>query len=177
MSYNVSIIGSGSYIPIILFVGLILLSIERIFAYKKGKRGKNSNIFTIGALIVATVLVGAMLFVLPSANSIKIRNGALTANFITGFTKVEISSQDVVDVKVIDWIEQKEYAPISRNLGTGIGDYKEGKYTLRNGKKALLYTNSSRVLYIETKENIIILGPDNFEEFIKDFSKNIFTIK
>lgn len=174
--YKVSMVGRGSYISIIILVALFILCIQRIVSYKRGQAKSKKDLIAVIVLIGVTILMTVMLFIIPSTNKITIRDNELTARFASAFTKIEITSEDIIDARIIDWNNEKDYEPMIRNMGTSTGDFKEGKFTLRNGANALIYTNTSKVLLIKLDDRYLLLGPDDFTGFIEDFKNEIYQL-
>lgn len=170
--YTISLSGSSNFFKIGIVVFVVLIFVERLY------RAKNSKKDMFSAIIVG--IVGLILLVsfviLPKLNGIKIEEGILKSTFATGFTKVEITKEDIQDAFVIDWIKDSEFKPSRRTLGSSFGNYNEGRFKLNNGSKALVYTNKTQNLCIQLEDKYLLLGPDNFEEFVEDFSQNIFKI-
>lgn len=174
--YKVSMVGKGSYISIIILVALFILSIQRIVSYKRGQAKNKNDLIAMIVSIGVTILITIMLFIIPSTNKITIKDNELTARFGSAFTKIEIISEDIIEARIIDWNNEKEYEPITRNIGTSTGDFKEGKFTLRNGSRSLIYTNTSKVLLIKLEDRFVLLGPDDFDGFIQDFNNEIYQL-
>ncbi|WP_169746220.1 PH domain-containing protein [Kosmotoga pacifica] len=148
---------------------------------EKGERGK------IGRTILLIIAMVLSLFLIISISSagITIEDGSLKIEFSKS-SKLTILGSEVISAKVIDWNEEPDYEPVPKNfkpllrtLGTSISDYKKGDFELKNGEKAKLLTLSSKVLVLEVKglDYLIMLSPDNFDDFIKEVNSKIISVE
>lgn len=174
--YKISLTSSSSVFSIGIIILIIAILFERVYSYKKGNKNSKKDLIGIITGAIAGVVVICAIFILPLLNGIKIEKDVLSARFMSGFTSIEITENEILYAKVIDWKEEKEYKPTKRTLGTGIGDYKEGRYKLANGESALVYTNSTKVLLVELEDKYLLFAPDDFNDFVQNFNENIFTL-
>ncbi|GAA0177484.1 hypothetical protein SH2C18_07100 [Clostridium sediminicola] len=174
--YKISLAGSSSFFTIGITIFIIAILFERIYSYRKGSKNSKKDLIGIITGAIAGVVVIGAIFIMPLFNGIEIEKDVLSAKFISGFTSIQVTDNEILNAKVIDWNEEKEYQPNKRILGTGTGSYKEGKFKLANGESALVYTNSTKVLLVELEDKYLLLAPDNFDDFVQNFDQNIFAL-
>lgn len=176
--YKISYTAMSSIISIVVIFIFFISYIGTILKYKKNRKNNTRNdIITIIILTIVGIMLISLFFVLPLFNGVRIENGHLKVIFTTGFSKVDITEDDIIRVEVVDINIQEEYKPVTKNFGTGINNYKEGRFTLKNGEHALVYINEEKVLLIETNDKLLLLAPDEFTEFLSDFEENITNIQ
>lgn len=70
------------------------------------------------------------------------------------------------------------YKPVIRIFAAGTPGYRVGWFRLANGENALIVARGSKALVIRLKEDyIIILAPENFNNFIKEFNKEAYPVE
>lgn len=160
--------GSGSLFLGVVVALLVYLAVRIVWVIRKKDRTRK-EVVDVGVLIVVLLILGGMVLGMNRTNEISVKEGHLEVRFLTGFKKVDITVEEIVDARLINWEEEPEYRPVNRTMGTGMGAYKEGRFTLENGKSAFLLTNSSKVLLLDTTEGLLMLGPDDLDGFYEDF--------
>lgn len=114
----------------------------------------------IGAAVVGFAYV---FFIAPSQTNVII-DDTISVN-TPPYAKAVIQREDIINVYVADWATDGELEPARRTNGTAMGNYRLGKFKLKNGESAIIMANSTRVLCIELEDKYLLLAPDNFEEF------------
>lgn len=89
------------------------------------------------------------------------------------FAQRELVSADVVKAYVVDLSQAKELQPVAKTGGGDMGNYKIGRFTLRNGKPAILMTAGYRVLCIELENEYLLLAPKNFDYFVQEVDEKL----
>lgn len=176
MEFSVGIVKLPAVFTGIVAVVLVL-TVFSIVKYLRNPKTSGNSLTGLIVKIVVLLVVGAVIFVLPGLNKIRIDDNRLDTFLITGFTRVSLASEDIIEARVVDWGSEPEMQPVRRNLGTGFGSYKEGRFTLRSGEKVLLYTNDIKVLFINAGERLYMFGPDDFEKFVECFNENIHEVE
>lgn len=170
-------IAKGNMITIVVIIGLIAIWLQRFYTFKKDQSDRKNNIISLISISIVTLIIGAVLIVLPALNGIAIKDHMLFARFSTAFTKVELQADEILGARIIDWREDTAFEPMIRTIGSSIGSYKEGRFTLRNRQPALVYTNTPQVLLVEVEDYVLLLGPDDFDAFINQFDKELYQVK
>jgi hypothetical protein len=157
----------GWFMLAVLAVVLVYVVIRIVWVVKKKERTRK-DISDVTIMIVVMILLGGLLLGMGRISGITLKDGILKARFLTGFKTVEITQDEIQDIRVVDWAQDTAYRPSRRTMGTAIGSYLEGRFTLNNGQSALLLTRSSKVILLDTSEGLLMLGPDELEKFQKD---------
>ncbi|SHE85177.1 PH domain-containing protein [Alkalibacter saccharofermentans] len=174
--YRVSVesIGGMVFLGVLFGVGILMVLAAIKFArQEKSDRKSKKAVLELGIMVAVALLTVGLYVAMRFLNVVEIEDGSLKAVFLTGFKSVEIAQVDMTDVYIIDWKADRQYAPARRIMGTSIGSFREGRFTLSNGDRAYLLANGSRVLVVKTRDDIYFFGPDEFEEFVSDFETNI----
>ena len=133
-----------------------------------GIRGRKLR-YMLPPIILFIVLSSIMGYILYGINttSISIENeDKLIINAPIAFVWKSIDRDEIARAYIVDWRENTDYSPSIRNLGIQANNYRIGHFTLSNGLQAIIISNRSEVLVIETKNGeSILLGPNDFEEF------------
>lgn len=129
------------------------------------------------ATLLILLVVGAVSFVLldPLAqSSVTVTSGQLSVN--APFVSVTIHPDQVAQAYVVnlnDW----NLSLSNRVVGTALGSYYEGQFTLSNGAAADVLTDSAINLVVKTTSGqYLVLAPDDFQAFLSDFSANVTTV-
>jgi hypothetical protein len=126
------------------------------------------------AAVASLLVVGIIVFVLlnPFAqNSVTVSSGQISIN--APFISSTVHSDQIVQAYVVN-LNSWNLSLSSRNVGTSLGTYDEGTFTLSNGAAADVMTNSNMNLVVKTTSGLyLILAPDNFQAFLSDFSSNV----
>jgi len=173
MNYSISILSSLNPLLFALLAVAGLLLGKAIYTYKTfpDLRGKAIKEIVIGAPVTLLVLV--IFIVVPLISGININKNELSLKLPTGFTFVTYTGNDILSAKIVDLETQPEYAIKSKVVGTESRGYREGIFQLANGTEAEVLLNGKKALYVETTGKPLLLGPDYFDNFVKDFSENI----
>jgi hypothetical protein len=77
------------------------------------------------------------------------------------------------EAKLVDLEKDHPFQPVIRTNGTGAPTLRAGWFVLRNREKAfLLVTNTQRVLYLPTRDFVLMASLKNPEIFLKTFLVN-----
>lgn len=173
MNYSISILSSFNplFFALLLIAGLLIG--KAIYTYKvfPDLRGKAIREILIGVPI--TLLILGLFIVAPLISGISVNKNELSLRLPTGFTFATYTGDDILSAKVVDLENQPEYSVKSKVIGTKIRDYREGIFKLENGTEAEVLLNGKKALYVETTGKPLLLAPDHFDNFLKDFSENI----
>lgn len=157
----------GWFMAVVLAVVLIYVVIRIVWVVKKKERTRK-DISDVSIMVVVMILLGGLLLGMGRISTITLKDGVLKARFFTGFKTVEITQDEIRDMQLVDWTQDTAYRPSRRTMGTAIGSYLEGRFTLNNGQSALLLTRSTKVILLDTTDGLLMLGPDELEKFQKD---------
>jgi len=173
MNYIISFFSSFNPLFLALFAIAALLIGKAIYTYKSfpDLRRKAIREMVLGGLVV--ILLLGLFIVIPLISGITINKNELSLRLTSGFAFTTYTSDDILSAKVIDLETQPEYLIQSKLIGTETRHYREGLFKLENGTEVEVFLNGTKALYVETTGKPLILGPDHFEEFVKDFSENI----
>lgn len=135
----------------------------------------------ISRAIISVILAGVFMLVLYlSYFAPRLTKATIGDGFIEIRTppagNLRIERGEIKTAFIADWQEEASLQPIYRTFGSSIGSYKTGRFRLRSGDDALLMTNSSRVLVIQTGRVFALLAPDNFAAFIREFSERVTSV-
>ncbi|MBK5244886.1 MAG: hypothetical protein JJE18_07665 [Eubacteriaceae bacterium] len=173
MNYSVSLLSSFNplFLALLAIAGLLLG--KAIYTYKAFPelRGKAIKEMVIGGFL--TLLIIGLFIVIPLISGISINKNELSLRLPTGFTFEILNGAEILSAKVVDLEAQPEYAIASKVVGTEIHNYQEGIFKLESGAETKVFLNGKKALYVETTGKPLLLGPDYFDNFIKDFSENI----
>ena len=171
--YPVSVDWGGGSIFLVIFGGLFIYMVVRIVWILRKKYRVKKDVVDVVVLAVVVLVMGGLVFGINGFNSIALKDGELEVRFLTGFKKVEITAEEISEARILDWTEEPEYRPARRTMGTAIGAFREGRFTLENGEKAYLLTNSSRVVFLDTAEGWFLLGPDDLDGFYAEINQQM----
>ena len=88
-----------------------------------------------------------------------------------------IRSSDIINVSIINIDKSSIYKPVIRVFAAGTQGYRVGWFKLADGEDALIIARGSKALVIRLRNGVIILAPENFNSFIKSFSRNVYPIE
>lgn len=173
MNYSISILNTLNPLifPILVIIGLLLG--KAVYTYKSfpDLRGKAIRELLIG--IPVTILILVIFIIAPLIAGVSINKSELSLRLSTGFTFATLSKDEILSARIVDLETQPEFALKSKVIGTKIRDYREGIFQLENGTEVEVFLNGKKALYIETTGKPLLLGPDHFDNFVKDFNENI----
>ena len=164
----------------LIFLGIALFVVGIVLVLIKRHKTMNIKKGTIPALIIAGLVISfAAVIVTPfgsgSQNSITIGDHYIMVsgqyignqNFTSGNIKYAF----------IENINSGNITLSTRNAGTSIGNYNEGRFTTNNGTTAYVITDNQTVLVVLTNSNIyLIIGSNNTESMAHYFSKEVFPV-
>ncbi|MGE4506113.1 MAG: hypothetical protein AB7D51_12260 [Desulfovibrionaceae bacterium] len=123
----------------------------------------------ICALAVAgplTLMYWYMLLVNPARTSISVSAEGITVE-APPFLKLAIPREDIS--RTFEGSLDDENLGIEKLDGAmRFGGYRNGRFVLKNGRKAVILTNKKRVFGLETADTLYLLGPAALDEFMAD---------
>lgn len=118
--------------------------------------------------IAVTIVLGLgyLMFYAPSKVAVSLAENDLEVA-VPPFINKSWAYEDIGRAYIADWTdtEHEGLRPVSRTMGTAVGEYRTGWYKLANNQKALLMVNGSRFICLETPGEFLMLAPDDFEGF------------
>ncbi|GGB68985.1 PH domain-containing protein [Shewanella inventionis] len=153
-SIELAPLGSGAiYSVIALLLGLLALT---VFIFIK-PLPSNAKYLTLGVMLP---LMGLFVFTLYQSFSSAILwdDTQLQVNIPLYSNSFDMSNVDVTQARIINLINEPEYAAKWRTNGLGLPGYSLGWFSLNNKAKALLsITDPTQVLMLPTAEKTLIL--------------------
>lgn len=137
----------------------------------KEKKRTFALIFMAAIFVVLAwqLVIGPMqMGVTVSTGELEIRNSLFTGAFV-------VSKSEIEEIFILDWNEDEEFYP-RKVVGASIGNYKTGKFKLKNGWDAKVMTIDSRVLAIKLIDHYVLLSPKDFDEFVSKVNKEFLPI-
>jgi len=143
-------------------LAVVVVSLLLSFARKKGAQ-RYYLLFIVATMVLG---LGYLFFYAPSRVAVSLTEDELEVA-IPPFVKESWAYGDISRAFVADWTtaEHEGLRPAQRTMGTAVGEYRTGRFTLVNGQKALLMVNGSRFICLETPDETLILAPDDLEGF------------
>lgn len=176
MIYSVSILHTINPLFFALLAVAGLLFWKAIYTYKTyvELRGNAIKEMIIGGLVL--ILILGIFIVVPLIAGITVKESELSLRLPTGFTFETYPEADILSAKMVS-LDQTEYAIASKVVGTEARDYREGIFLLQNGTEAAVFTNSNTAILVETPNRILLLGPDQFDTFVKSFGEKLIPVQ
>lgn len=176
MNYSISILNwiNPLFFPILLVVGILLA--KAVYTYKNYEdlRRKAIKEMFYGGLVL--ILVLGLFIVAPLIAGITVKDTELSLRLPTGFTFETYSKSDILSAEIIN-LDQSEYAIQTKVVGTKIRDYREGLFQLTNGTEAAVFLNGNTALLVHTNNRTLLLGPDYFDDFVKNFGEKLVPVQ
>lgn len=176
MNYSISLINSINplFFAVLVVVGVLIA--KGVYTYKTydDLRGKALREIILGGLVL--ILVIGVFMVLPLIAGITLNERSIALRIPSGLTFETINAEDIISAEVVT-LDQSEYAITSKVAGTEIRSYREGIFNLQNGTEALVFLNGNTALLVETTNGPLLLGPDQFDDFIKNFGEKLISIQ
>jgi hypothetical protein len=159
----------ASEIPgyVVAVSGIILLVVlgSGVLSWVVGQ-GK-SRWLGVGITGVVFLVMVYLFIITPLQTKVVVDTGVMQVK-VPPFAHRQVDSGDVVKAYVVDLSQAKELQPVARTGGGDMGNYKIGRFTLRNGQPAVLMIAGYQVLCIELKEEYLLLAPKHFDRFVKE---------
>ncbi|MGV8906371.1 MAG: PH domain-containing protein [Acetobacterium sp.] len=173
MNYSISILSSFNPLFFALLAIAALLLGKAIYTYKAFPDLKWKAIKEMVVGGVLSLLIIGLFIVVPLISGITINKNELSLRLPTGFTFETLTGDDILSATVVDLEAQPEFATASKVVGTEIRDYREGIFEFENKTEVMVLLSGKKALYVETTGKPLLLGPGNFDNFVKDFSENL----
>lgn len=126
-----------------------------------------SGICMIAVAGPLTVMYWYMLLVNPARTVIGVSPEGISVE-APPFTKIAVPLEAMARVFETD-LKTDESLTVGKLEGAmRFGKYKNGRFTLKDGRAAVIVTNSDQVLGIETADTLYLLGPADFEAFASE---------
>ena len=131
-------------------------------------------IFMIILMVIVTVgLIGLMVGVISASKntSISIKDNEIIINSFMYGRKIPIENILIDEIKRIN-LNDSEYNIRRRTNGISLTYFKSGWMRLINREKALVYiTNTENVLFMPTKDFVVLFSMEKIDEFINKLKK------
>ncbi|MBC3889205.1 hypothetical protein GH810_12860 [Acetobacterium paludosum] len=177
MNYSVSLLSTINplFFAALALVGLLLG--KAIYTYKAyhDLRGKAIREIVLGSLVLIFII--AAFIVLPVLAGITVNENNLSLRLPSGLTYETIPKEDILSATVINLDEHPEYAIKSKVVGAEIRHYREGIFNLENGIEATAFYDDNTVLLVQTTNRTLLLGPDHFADFVKNFGDQLISVE
>ena len=124
-------------------------------------------IFMFIVMLLVTWLMAGIISATKNT-SISIKDGEVVINSFIYGRKIPIENIMVNEVKPINLNVDKEFNVSIRTNGIGMSNFLSGWAQLNNGSKALVFlTDRDNVLFVPTKDFILLFSMVNHNEFIQ----------
>jgi len=139
---------------IVAFVGAVVLAV--LFAVQGGAR-----IFaaTVSGLVFLLLLY---VFIIAPGQVYVAAENTLKVN-APPYARMNVPREEISEAYVADWSARSEAAPVQKTNAIATGAYRVGWFTSRNGRRALIVSKGTRVLYLEMTNVSLLLAPDDFD--------------
>ncbi len=174
-----------------IFIPLLIAAVSGLaVAHHMGETWTAIIIFALTAPI-ALLFVYA-LFVVPARIRITLKDdgillkappyfrGVILYDEITDLYPVDMTSEDHPQALFTPKVEVDHgmkrlirEPPRQKKYRIKIGTFRAGIFTLRNDRVALVLTNKNMALCVETSDNYLLLGPDDFEAFVRRLASHV----
>lgn|GEM_PF-529927 len=153
---------------IVAFVGAVVLAV--LFAVRGGAR-----IFaaTVSGLVFLLLLY--LFIIAPGQVYVAVEN-TLKVN-APPYARMDVPWEEISEAYVADWSARSEIAPVQKTNAIATRAYRVGWFTLRNGRRALIVAEGTRVLYLETANISLLLAPDDFDGFAEAVKERLSAIE
>lgn len=177
MTYSISLLHSINPLFFALLFLIALLLGKSIYTLKTFPELKKKSIreIIVGSLVLVIVL--GLFVVTPLLSRIKIADDHLDVRLASGFTSLSLAKEAIISAQVLDLDPESDFFIDSKVVGTATRNYYEGLFNLSDGRQAGVLVNGKQALFIETAEENLLLAPDHFDAFVKDFSETLFPLK
>ncbi|AWW27252.1 PH domain-containing protein [Acetobacterium carbinolicum] len=176
MMYFVSILHTINplFFALLAIAGLLLW--KAIYTYKTYAelRGNAIKEMIVGSLVLIFIL--GIFIVVPLVAGITVKDNELSLRLPTGFTFETYPEADILSAKMVS-LDQTEYTIAKKVVGTETRAYREGIFLLQNGTEAAVFVNGNTAILVETPNRILLLAPDRFDDFVKNFSEKLIPVK
>lgn len=173
---NTDLLGMKFIGEILIILGIVFLVLFTSYFLRTRRRNEGTIRAFSGILIVFVVLmvVGSSFYFLnnSSPSQILISNNQIT---LSGeFIGNQTFSSDQVNYAFTENLNSGNLTLSNRNMGSSLGNIKEGLFTLSNGAKADVITNNLTVLVVElTTGTDLVLGCNNTMNLAHDFAIDV----
>ncbi|MBN1411002.1 MAG: hypothetical protein JW969_09160 [Spirochaetales bacterium] len=146
-----------------IFIGVAVIAVSAVLL-KKGK-----PVMKVSIIAAVVIVSGILLFFFYKDSHIMINESGITADTYGEFS---IKWRDIQKAYLVPDISESEYAPGMRVHGVAIGDLAIGRYTLKNGKTAMVtIEQKGECAVIVTGKDIYLFGVKKMDEFIEGFKR------
>lgn len=176
MNYSISLLSSINplFFAVLIVVGVLIA--KGVYTYKSYRdlRSKAIREIVLGGLCL--IFVVGVFIVMPLLAGVTVNEDNLVLRIPSGLTFETIDEADLVSAKVIT-LDQSDYAITSKVAGTEVRNYREGLFKLQNGTEAIVFLNGNTALLVETTTGPLLLGPDHFDDFVKNFGEKLIPVQ
>lgn len=163
----------------IIAISFIVLIVRLVIYDKRKKSGKNPAFNKVFTIFVVLLLLGVVVALVG-------RTGSSNATIEIGTGYVAISgpvigsknySSSNVSYAYVENINSGNLTLSIRNLGTSIGNYNEGMFTLSNGESADVLANNATVLLVQLSSGgALVLGTSNTTALANAFNSEVHAV-
>lgn len=109
-----------------------------------------------------TLLFWYMLHVLPARAAVLVEETAVRLS-APPFLEETIPFDRIDQIFPTRLGRETEFSPTKTEQGTHLGSYRTGRFTLKNGREAIIMADSRNVVAVTTADRLYLLGPTDVE--------------
>lgn len=151
---------------------LALLIIVFVFLKTKDKMSRYVTTFVCGGIMI----IFGVLTIMSYSSKVDVGKDEIRIN-LPPYAKESIKKDEIVKAYVAYIDSNKNVKLTFKENGAATSKYKVGRFTLANGKRAVVMTARSKVLVLETNEKSYLLSPNDYEEFVRTINENIIKVQ
>jgi hypothetical protein len=164
-------------VPTILLIVVAVVAAIHFFFPRESQPRLNKGL--AAAIVVSLLVAGGLAANLlnPSASSITVGQGQVSIN-MQGVGSMSFTAAEMKQAYVQN-VGEGVLASMFKQVGTNVGDYNVGTFSLRNGATAYVVSDDASNVVVELNNGAyVVMGPpsDNFTAFVGYFSENVLQV-
>lgn len=125
-----------------------------------------SGICTIAVAGPLTLMYWYMLLINPARAFISVSEEGIVLD-APPFSKFAVEFAAITSMSEMNMKTDESLSIHKLEGAIRFGKYRNGRFTLKDERAAVILTNSNRVLALETEDKIYLLGPSEFDAFVE----------
>jgi hypothetical protein len=171
--YNVQTPGTVQDLTFgMIVVALVLVAAGTILIVRYRKKTERIGYPIIALMLGITLLLVGFVLYSPGSSTIVVRQGSIS---VSGqYIGNETYRASDIKTAFVENVYTGSLTLSSRDMGTELGGFNEGVYTLSNGAAAHVISANETDLIIELNSGLyLVLGTSNTNALVSDFAANV----